>query len=77
VLGLAIIAKAQGRYGEAIESLKRLIQQDIRNHRLYLELAECLLKKGDKRQAVEVLEEFQRQGIRNNAVNEMMDKLKG
>jgi DNA-binding SARP family transcriptional activator len=72
-----MVARTQGRYDEAIESLRRLIQQDVRNHRLYLELADCSLKKGDKREAIEALEEFQRQGVRNNAVNEMLDKLKG
>jgi tetratricopeptide (TPR) repeat protein len=76
VLGLAIVAKIQCRYDEAVESLKRLIQQDTRNYRLYLELADCLLKKGDKCEAVEVLEEFQRLGIRSIAVNEMLDKIK-
>jgi len=77
VLGLAIVAKAQARYDEAIESLKRLIQQDVRNHRLYIELADCWLKKNDRREAKEVLEAFQRQGVRNNSVNEMMDRLRG
>ena len=76
VLGLAVVAKIQGRYEEANESLIRLIQQDPRNYRLYLELAECRLKKGDRREAVEILEEFQRLGIRNNTINEMLEKLK-
>jgi len=76
VLGLAIVAKIQGRFEEATASLRRLIQQDPRNYRLYLELADCRLKKGDKREAVEVLEEFQRQGIRNVTVNEMLERLK-
>ena len=76
VLGLAVVAKLQGRFDEAIESLKRLIQQDPKSYRLYLELADCRLKKGEKREAIEVLEEFQRQGIRSNAINEMLEKLK-
>ena len=76
VLGLAIVAKIQGRYDEATESLKRLIQQDPRNYRLYLELADSRLRKNEKREAIETLEEFQRQGIRNNTVNEMLEKLK-
>ena len=76
VLGLAIAAKIQGRYEEAIESLRRLIQQDLRNYRFYLELADCHVRKGEKREAVEVLESFQRQGIRNNSVNELLEKIK-
>jgi tetratricopeptide (TPR) repeat protein len=76
VLGLAVVAKIQGKYDEAAESLKRLIQQDPKNYRLYLELADCRLKKGEKHQAVETLEDFQRQGIRNNAIIELMEKIK-
>jgi tetratricopeptide (TPR) repeat protein len=76
VLGLALVAKAQGRYTEALESLGRLIQQDPKNYRLYLELAECYLKRGDKRRAQETLEDFQRLGIRNQAIAEMLEKIK-
>jgi tetratricopeptide (TPR) repeat protein len=76
VLGLAMVAKAQGKYDEAVESLRRLIQQDTKNYRLYLELADCRLKKGEKHQAVEVLEEFQKQGIRNSAVNDLLERIK-
>jgi tetratricopeptide (TPR) repeat protein len=76
VLGLAMVAKAQGKYDEAIESLRRLIQQDPKNYRLYLELADCRLKKGEKHRAIEILEEFQKQGIRNSAVNDLLEKIK-
>jgi tetratricopeptide (TPR) repeat protein len=75
VLGLAIVAKAQAKYDEAAESLTRLIPQDTKNFRLYLELADCYLKMGDKNKAKEVLSEFQKLGIRNTAVTELMDKL--
>ena len=75
VLGLAIVDKLQGRYGEAIESLQRLIQQDPRCYRFYLELADCRFTKGERREAIEVLEEFQKQGIKNNAISEMLEKL--
>jgi tetratricopeptide (TPR) repeat protein len=76
VLGLAVVAKGQGRYAEAVESLRRLIQQDPKNYRLYLELAECHLKQGERRRAQEVLEDFQRMGIRNQAIMDMLDKIK-
>jgi tetratricopeptide (TPR) repeat protein len=77
ILGLAMVAKTQGRYEEAVESLKRVIQQDPKSHRFYLELADCLLRKGNKREAVESLEAFQRLGgIRNNSVNELLEKIK-
>jgi tetratricopeptide (TPR) repeat protein len=75
VLGLALIAKSQGKYEEAATSLRRLIQQDNRNYRLFVELADCFLKRGDKRGALETLEEFQKLGIRNNLVSEMLERL--
>ncbi|MDR1971491.1 MAG: tetratricopeptide repeat protein [Treponema sp.] len=76
VLGLAVVAKAQGRYAEASESLGRLIQQDPKNHRLYVELSECYLKQGEKRRAQETLEHFQQLGIRSQMVAEMLEKIK-
>ncbi|MDR2434315.1 MAG: tetratricopeptide repeat protein [Treponema sp.] len=75
VLGLALVAKARGKYDQAATSLERLIQQNTRNYRLFIELADCYLKLGDKNQAVEVLEEFQKLGIRNTQVAEMLEKI--
>jgi len=75
IIGLALISKMQGKYDEAISSLKRLLQQDTKNYRIYIELASCYSKKGDKRRAIEVLEEFQRLGIRNAQVTEMLEQL--
>ena len=75
VLGLTIVDKIQGNYDAAIESLERLIQQDPKSYRLYLELADCRLNTGEKREAVEVLKGFQKQGIRNSAVSELLEKL--
>jgi len=75
VLGLALIAKSQKNYAGAIASLRRLVQQDPKNHRVCIELADVLLKTGERREAIEVLEEFQRSGIRNAQVAEMLEKL--
>jgi tetratricopeptide (TPR) repeat protein len=74
-LGLATIAKMQGRFDEAINSLTQLLQHDPKNHRLYLELADCYLKKNEKEYAVEILKAFQRYGIRNNAVTELLESI--
>jgi tetratricopeptide (TPR) repeat protein len=76
VLGLAVVAKSQGKFVEAIDSLKKLIQQDPKNYRLYMELADCYIKQGDKNKAIDVLGEFQTLGIRNTPITELMDKLK-
>ena len=75
IMGLALISKAMGKYDEAIKSLLRLKQQDPKNHRIYVELAGCCLKTGDKRQAVAALEEFQQLGIRNAQITELLEKM--
>ncbi|MDR0598501.1 MAG: tetratricopeptide repeat protein [Treponema sp.] len=74
VLGLALVSKAQSRYAEAIESLSRLIEQSPKNYRLYIELSDCWYQKGDKRLAIETLGEFQKQGIRNAKVTDLLDR---
>ncbi len=75
VLGLATISRMQGKVQDAIESLKRLIQNDGKNYRLYLELAECYLANGEKRKAEETLTDFQRLGIRNAHIQELLAKI--
>jgi tetratricopeptide (TPR) repeat protein len=75
VMGLASISEARGKYDEAITSLQRLKQQDPKNYRIFLALANCCMKKGSKKQAVEVLEEFQRLGIRSVQIAEMLEKI--
>jgi tetratricopeptide (TPR) repeat protein len=74
VLGLALITKSQGKYNEAVTSLKRLVQQDSKNYRIFMELAACYVKLGDKRQAVEVLEEKKKMG-RNVHIAEMLEQI--
>jgi tetratricopeptide (TPR) repeat protein len=76
VLGLAVVSKVKGKFSEAKESLERLIQQDPKNYRLYIELADCFIRMGNVSRAVETLETFQRFGIRNNTIIEMMEKIK-
>lgn len=75
VLGLAVIARMQGKYQDAIVSLRKLIQNDPKNYRLYLELSQCYLAIGDKQRALESLVDFQRLGIRNIYVQDAVAKL--
>ncbi|MCL2185074.1 MAG: tetratricopeptide repeat protein [Treponema sp.] len=75
VMGLSLIAKSQGKFEEAIISFKRLIQQDSKNFRPYIELSECYLKIGDKKKAKEVLEDFQKFGIKNQKISEMLENI--
>jgi predicted Zn-dependent protease len=76
ILGLALINKSVGKYEEAVTSLTNLIQNDPKNHRLYTETAECFLKMNRRDKALEILTEFQKQGIRNQHVLEMIEYLK-
>ncbi len=75
VLGLALISKGQGKYDEAIASLTRLIQADPKNYRLYLDLADCYVKTNQKTKAIEILQNFQKFGLRSQAISEYLDKL--
>ncbi|MCL1959738.1 MAG: tetratricopeptide repeat protein [Spirochaetes bacterium] len=75
VLGLALISKAQEKYDEAVNSLKRLIQHDGMNYRFYAELSDCYLKMGDRLKAVEILEDFQKTGIKNKKITEMLESI--
>ncbi|GMO63350.1 MAG: tetratricopeptide repeat protein [Termitinemataceae bacterium] len=75
VLGMAVIAKISGKYEDAIKSLNNLIVQDPKNHRLYIELAECWIKLNNNEKAIEALKDFKRFGIRNNTVNKMFENL--
>ncbi|HOX48406.1 MAG TPA: tetratricopeptide repeat protein, partial [Spirochaetales bacterium] len=75
VLGLAVIARMQGKYQDAVTSLRKLVQNDPKNYRLYLELSQCYVGLGDKQRALEALVDFQRLGIRNVYVQDAVAKL--
>lgn len=75
-MGLALICKCEGKYEEATERFKGLIQNDPKNYRLYIDLAHCYLSQNKKNDAVMALESFQKLGIRSSAINELLDKIK-
>jgi tetratricopeptide (TPR) repeat protein len=75
VLGLSVIARKQGKYADAVVSLRKLIQNDPKNYRLYLELSQCHVAMGDKQKAIDALADFQRLGIRNIYVQDAVAKL--
>lgn len=75
VLGLALIAKKQERYEDALESLLRLAETDHDNHRAFLEAADCALNLGRHREAVEILERYLAGGGHNRSVAEMHERL--
>jgi tetratricopeptide (TPR) repeat protein len=73
VMGLALLAKVQGKYDEAVDSLKRLIQQDTKNYRIYIELCNCYMIMGERQKAAKTLEDFQRLGVKNQKISEMIE----
>lgn len=75
ILGLAVIARNQGKWDDAITSLKMLIQNDPKNYRIYIELAQCYLAAGQKQQAIDVLNDFQKLGIKNPFIQDAVMKL--
>jgi tetratricopeptide (TPR) repeat protein len=76
ILGLALINKQKGKFQEAIESLEGLLKNDPKNHRLYIEIADCYLSLDERNNAVEILERFLSTGMKNSYILEMHDKIK-
>jgi len=76
VLGLALVHKARGNFEEALHSLQGVLRNDANNPRIYQEMAECHLALRQKDEAVKVLSSFQRRGIKNVQINEMMNRLR-
>lgn len=51
------------------------MQADPKNYRLYIDLADCYMKLNQKNKAIDILHEFQKTGIRSQAVNELLEKI--
>ncbi len=76
VLGLALIDRENKRYDEAIARLEDLLKQNPKNHRVYIEMANCYLDQHNKEAALETLMRYQRYGSRNNYVSSLIEKIK-
>ncbi len=75
VLGLATISRLQGKMDDAIKSLQKLVQNDGKNYRLHIELAQCFMAIGERRKAEDTLQDFQRLGLRNPHIQDLLTKL--
>ncbi|MCK5154792.1 MAG: tetratricopeptide repeat protein [Spirochaetales bacterium] len=75
ILGLALIHKEQGEYSEAIDKIQSLIRKDPRNHRLYIEAANCYLEQGYKTKAVQTLKSYLNLGLHNIYVTTLIHKI--
>ncbi|MBI9102110.1 MAG: tetratricopeptide repeat protein [Spirochaetales bacterium] len=76
VLGLAMINKSKGNYAEAIVSLEGLIKSDPKNHRLYVEIAECYVSMKETQKAISILMDFQKLGLRDTQVSQYLEQLR-
>ncbi len=74
-LGLALLCKDEGKFDEAIDRLQSLIRDDRKNYRLYVDLADCFMKTNRRTDAIALLEDFQKIGIRSQAVSDMLVKI--
>jgi len=74
VLGLAVIARMQGKVQDAIVSLRKLIQNDPKNYRSISSFRSAT-SQGDRQKALEALSDFQRLGIRNIYIQDAAAKL--
>ena len=68
--------KNEGKYDEAIERFNKLIQDDPKNGRLYLDLSDCYVQKGNKEEAIAVLERCVKVDGKNPIVKSTLEKLK-
>lgn len=74
-LGLALIAKDEGRFEDAVNQLSALLKNEPKNYRLYLDLSDCYLKMNDKSSAIKVLKNFLSLGVKSSLVSEKLLKL--
>ncbi|MFP4644515.1 MAG: tetratricopeptide repeat protein [Spirochaetales bacterium] len=77
VFGLAMIAKSQERYDDAMRSLSGLLEADPGNHRFALEAANCALKLGRTGEARSILEKQLADGAKNRGIQDLYDRLRG
>ncbi len=75
ILGLAMIHKEHGEYSQALEKIENLIRKDQRNHRLYIEAANCYLEQGYKAKALQILNRYQELGLHNMYVTSLIEKI--
>ncbi len=74
-IGLALLCKGEGNYEEAATRFNRLINNDPKNSRLYVDLADCYISMNRKQDAITLLEDFVKLDNRNPAVRNMLERL--
>jgi len=75
-IGMAIVYRNKKQYSDAEQTIKTLLENDASNPRLYVELAETYLEAGKREEALEVLVQFQRRGLRSHQISDLMNRVK-
>ena len=75
-IGLALVCKCQGKTDEAITRFKTLIQNDPRNSRLYVDLAECYIQCNKTDEAIKILENFLKNDGKNMQIKNLLERIK-
>ncbi len=75
-LGIALVRKARGNFREALQTLQGILRNDSGNPRLYQEIAECHLALNERPQALEVLQQFQRRGIKSPYITDLLARIR-
>jgi len=76
VLGLSLINRDNGKYEEASDSLKTIIEKDPKNPRFYIEAADIFKKWKKPEEAASILSDFLKQGIKHQIIQDMYMELK-
>lgn len=74
-IGLALICKGEGNNEEAARRFEKLIKNDSKNSRLYIDLADCYVAMNNKAQAEKVLNDYLKFDSRNLSVKIALDKI--
>ncbi|MCG8453932.1 MAG: tetratricopeptide repeat protein [Spirochaetales bacterium] len=77
MIGLALVAKAEGDYDNALATLEELIPRDPKNARVYIETARCFEESGRKADAERVLNDFMSRGMHDEQLEAYAKKLQG
>lgn len=75
-IGLALICKLEGKIEEAIEMFQKLIENDRKNLRLYIDLANCYVESNHKDKAEKILTDFLKFDPRNLTAKNALGKIK-
>lgn len=75
-IGLALIDKGEGKYADAADKFKKLIINDPKNSRLYVDLSDCYSMMGEKEKALTILEDYLKIDSKNQTIKNLIEEKK-